>query len=635
MKLKNMNDFTGHRIAKQIFVLIFDVLLVIFSVWIAYYLRLGDLIPLWKATNEYLPPNALSLSVTLAVPTFVIFGLYKPVFRFGGYAGQSKVVLAGLVYGLIFSSTVVFIGVAGVPRTIGLIQPVVLTLMILASRAFVEFGFRLLSKKNILFKKNKVLIYGAGSVGREIAAALSNNPEYKVIGFLDQEKSIQGLSLGNLKVYDPKDLAKLISRHGVSEVLLTMTEMSAGKTKAVAEYLKQFDVRVTSVPGFSDLIKGKLNVADIYDVNIDDVLGRKVVTPDPKLLSGDIEDKVVLITGAGGSIGSELARQIIRLKPNMIVLLEQNEFALYKIEKDLIDIAQLESLPILISAELGSVTDQQWISKTLSKYKPSTIYHAAALKHVPLVEKNPLEAVKTNVFGTMCIASTAIAQRTPKFVFISTDKAVRPTNVMGATKRVAELLLQQISQKAEGTNFAMVRFGNVLGSSGSVVPLFKKQIANGGPVTVTHKDITRFFMTISEAAQLVIQAGAMRNETENSWSSSPIYLLDMGQPVKIFDVAKLMIELSGRRVATDVDEEDSIAIEIIGLRPGEKLFEELLVDESSAATAHPKIMVATEAQPNEQVVQLLLSSLWSAVENLDNKKAVSALIEAQILAPRN
>jgi FlaA1/EpsC-like NDP-sugar epimerase len=435
----------------------------------------------------------------------------------------------------------------------------------------------------------RVAIYGAGDAGIQLASALRLVPDYAPVAFIDDSRDLQGATIAGIRVYSSKNLEELIAKHSIKEILVAMPSLTRSQQKTILNRLEPLKVRTRVTPPVGSLLSGQLRLQDVRDIEIEDLLGRDPVTPDMALLGSCITGKTVMVTGAGGSIGSELCRQIIRLKPARMLLLESSEFGLYAIEQELQGMRQSLMLEAELLPFLGSVLDQQKCTRILQTFGVDTIYHAAAYKHVPLVEHNPIEGIRNNVFGTLAIARAAADARVGRFVLISTDKAVRPTNVMGCTKRMAELILQAFAREQKHTRFCMVRFGNVLGSSGSVVPLFHSQIMAGGPITVTHPEITRYFMTISEAAQLVLQAGGMSE-------GGDVFVLDMGEPVRIMDLAKRMVHLSGLEVRTDATPDGTIEIRQIGLRPGEKLYEELLIGANAQGTGHPLIMRAQEAE---------------------------------------
>lgn len=617
------------RFTKRLIVMLVDALLAIMSVWMAFYLRVGDFLPLFKQTVEHFPLTAVICAVGLSIPIFMVMGLYRTVFRYSGGPALIAIGQACGFYSLVYITIFTVMAVNGVPRTIGIIQPMILFALIAASRLSARLWLGGLYREHL--KQNqvkRVLIYGAGVAGRELAATLAHSDEIKIVGFLDDDKSLHGQKISGHPVFEPDKIFVYTEKLSVNEVMLALPSVGRKQRNKIIDRLSKANLAVRTLPSYSDLVQGRVTVNDIRDLSIDDILGRDIVAPDPGLMSADINDKVVLVTGAGGSIGGELCKQIIKQRPSKLLLFEQNEFALYSIlasleiallEQELIDRCELISI-------LGSITNRDRLEKIFDNYRPKTIFHAAAYKHVPLVESNPFEGIQNNVFGTLICAETAIAAGVEKFVHISTDKAVRPTNVMGASKRTAEMVLQALSTKQEKTTFAMVRFGNVLGSSGSVVPLFKEQIKSGGVVTVTHRDVTRYFMTISEAAQLVIQAGAM-TPRKFSEKSSPVYLLDMGSPVKIYDLACRMIEFSGLNVLDDANPDGDVEIKIIGLRPGEKLFEELLIGGSTIRTAHPKIKLAQERALDFEKFQDQLNRLEQLIVCGDQESLLMQLNE--------
>ncbi|RYD48975.1 MAG: polysaccharide biosynthesis protein, partial [Sphingomonadales bacterium] len=443
--------------------------------------------------------------------------------------------------------------------------------------------------------KRPVLIYGAGNAGRQLAGAVQTSGKLRVVGFIDDSASLHGSTISKLRVWPPSKLESLAEAHGIDEVILAIPSASRARRNEIIARLRKIGVRVRTIPGLLDLAHGRVTVSDLRPLAVDDLLGREAVAPDMALLERPITGRVVLVTGAGGSIGSELCRQIAAVGPTKLLLVESSEFALYAIHQELTRHQTESNGAVELIPLLASVTDETRMRQIFETWQPNTVYHAAAYKHVPLVEHNIVEGTRNNVLGTHVCASLAREFGATNFVLVSTDKAVRPTNVMGATKRAAELVLQALASDQQATQFAMVRFGNVLESSGSVVPLFRQQIAAGGPLTVTHRDVIRYFMTITEAAQLVLQAGGMAKGGE-------VFVLDMGEPIKIADLAQRMIELSGRRVRSESDPDGDIEIQVVGLRPGEKLYEELLIGENPTTTSHPRIMMAMESYlPFEQV----------------------------------
>lgn len=603
------------RSAKRLVVLCVDIGLCVLAVWLAYYLRLGEIVALSGSAML-----AVWASICLALPIFIVSGLYRAIFRYSGWPALLTVAQAVGVYGVLYVTIFTAIGVAGVPRTVGIIQPILLLLLVGASRALarVWLGDRYL---NILKQatRHKVLVYGAGNTGRQLVDAMVNSHEMKVVGFLDDDDRLHGHVLNGQPVYSPSDLSKLASTLSISNVLLAMPSLSRKRRNEILTEIRSARVAVRTVPSVIDLAKGKISISDLRELDIDDLLGREPVTPNHLLLAMNVRNKVVLVTGAGGSIGSELCRQILALGPSKLLLIEQSEFALYGIHQELE--GKLSQGTVLVPL-LASVQNGARMREIMSTWHPDTVYHAAAYKHVPLVEHNPSEGVRNNVFGTLYAAQAAAENNVSDFVLISTDKAVRPTNIMGASKRLAEMVLQSLANTSVGTKFTMVRFGNVLGSSGSVVPKFRQQIRDGGPITLTHPEITRYFMTIPEASQLVIQAGAMAKGGE-------VFVLDMGQPVKIVDLARRMIELSGLSVRDEERPDGDIEIEMTGLRPGEKLYEELLIGDNPMPTSHPRIMKANEDLLGWGELQGALNSLDKAL-SVNDVTTVRRMMEALV-----
>ena len=575
------------RAAKRLVALTVDICLCVFAVWIAYYLRLGEFIS-FTGQNQWAHGAiwATIISIGLAIPIFMAAGLYRAIFRYSGWPALLAVARSVSIYGLVYISVFTVIGVAGVPRTVGIIQVILLLLLVGASRAFARIwlGDQYLS---ILKRASRpqVLVYGAGATGRQLVAAMANSHKMKVIGFLDDDDRLHGHVLNGVPIYDPKSLVQLVSSLKISDVLLAMPSISRKRRNEILSQIRSARVSVRTLPSVTDLAQGKVSVSDLRELDLDDLLGREPVLPDQELLAVQLRGKTVMVTGAGGSIGSELCRQILAFEPSAILLVERSEYSLYAIHQELA--ARLPSSHTAVVPLLASVQDFERVCDIMSTWQPDIVYHTAAYKHVPLVEHNLSEGIKNNVLGTLLTAQAAIKNHVPDFVLISTDKAVRPTNIMGASKRLAEMVLQALEQASEETNFSMVRFGNVLGSSGSVVPKFREQIRQGGPLTLTHTDITRYFMTIPEASQLVIQAGAMSK-------GGDVFVLDMGQPVKIIDLARRIVELSGLTIRDNENPDGDIEVEVIGLRPGEKLYEELLIGDNPQLTPHPRIMKALE-----------------------------------------
>jgi FlaA1/EpsC-like NDP-sugar epimerase len=599
-----MSALAMPRPLKRGLVLALDIGLCLVSVWLAFYLRLGEFLPL-----SFPIMLAAFVSVVIAVPLFITSGLYRAIFRYNGLPAMVAVGRAMLLYGLAFAAIFTFYGVEGVPRTVGLIQPTVLLISVGASRAAARVWLGGLYYKQLRkISLPQALIYGAGGAGRQLASAMVNSPEIRVVGFLDDDERLHGQVLNGLPIYNPVDLAEILAEASVTDVLLAIPSSSPRRRNEILESLKTLKIAVRTLPGLSDIATGKISLSDVRELDIDDLLGRDTVLPNQALMANNIKNKVVLVSGAGGSIGSELCRQILSVSPTKLLLIEQSEFALYAIHQELEE--KISGTKTLLVPILANVQDKARMLEIMSTWRPETVYHAAAYKHVPLVEHNPAEGIKNNVIGTLHTAQAAVECEVADFVLVSTDKAVRPTNIMGASKRLAEMTLQALAANGSNTKFSMVRFGNVLGSSGSVVPRFRQQIRDGGPITLTHPDITRFFMTIPEAAQLVIQAGAMAK-------GGDVFVLDMGESVKIIDLARRMVELSGLTILDEHNQIGDIEIEITGLRPGEKLYEELLIGDNPQATEHPRVMKAHESFIEWIELQRKLQDLLAALNAND------------------
>jgi FlaA1/EpsC-like NDP-sugar epimerase len=604
------------RRLKQGAVVSIDLMIIISTVWIAFYLRLGY----WIMFSPRQWVSVIAAAV-IAIPALFLFGVYRAVFRHTGLATIRSITAAVTLHGLIYFLAFTLIGVPGVPRTLGIIQPILLLLALMSSR--LVFSFILGDRSHLSGNKEapRVLIYGAGSAGRQLAAAIANSNDMQTIAFLDDDRRMHGGLMVGLPIYAPDDLDALIARHRISDVLLALPSASRSRRHEIITALRSSGVGIRTLPGLLDLAHGRVTTTDLMPLEIDDLLGRGPVTPDSDLLTRNIQGKVVLVTGAGGSIGSEMCRQIMRCNPKRLLLVELSEFALYAIHHELENWTARENLGAFeIIPLLGSAHDTQWIGRVMTTWSPDTVYHAAAYKHVPLVEHNPAVGIHNNVFGTLETAIAASNAGVGKFVLVSTDKAVRPTNVMGASKRLAELVIQALAGSASTTCFCIVRFGNVLGSSGSVVPLFRRQIAEGGPITITHPDITRYFMTIPEAAQLVIQAGAMS-------TGGDVFVLDMGEPVRIVDLAHNMVELAGLKVRNAENPDGDIDIVAVGLRPGEKLYEELLIGSNPQRTDHVRIIKAQESHLAWAQLQPSLKQIHAAIVRNDVAATLSMLRE--------
>ena len=576
----------------------------------------------------YFPQNdfifwLIFLGPVIAISIFFIFGLYKSVTRYIGFNALWSIVQGVSIYALIWG-TIVFLGaVEGIPRSIMLLNWALSILVIVGLRMAALWIFtsgKVFNNHKQSGKKKRALIYGAGEAGIQLAAALSHSHEYISVGFVDDLDELHGIDIWGLKVYSPDLIGDVIDRLKVDEVLIAMPSIPRLRRFNIFTLLELYPVQVRMLPSMSDLAGGKISVDDLYEVSIDDLLERNEVETNKKLLSKNVKDKSVLITGAGGSIGSELCRQILLLKPKNLILYEMNELALYNIEKELIDYVRNK---VNIYPVLGSINNDKRLNKVFNHFNVDTVYHTAAYKHVPIVEFNNTEGANNNIFGTLSCAQAAIDSGVETFVLISTDKAVRPTNTMGATKRIAELVLQALAEIQSITKFTMVRFGNVLDSSGSVIPLFKEQIKDGGPVTVTDKNVVRYFMTISEAVELVIQAGAMG-------TGGDVFILDMGEPVRIDDLARKMIRLSGLQVKDMSNPDGDIEIKYVGLRPGEKLYEELLVGNNSSKTNNPLIMRAEEDMLLWDKLKPILDNLQKEVYACNEEKIRTILL---ILVP--
>jgi len=577
--------------------MVMDIGLCILCTWLAIYLRLEQFVKINDVTIL-----AFKISALLAIPIFWLMGLYKTIFRFQGSSIIFTVFGATFTYALLYFVVIGIYGIQGIPRSIGIIQPILLFLAILASRITIKFLFLINFKKSK--NKTNVLIYGAGSAGRQLLTSLENNLEMKVVGFLDNEPQFHRQKMLGQTVYDPMKIEKLINKKNVELVLLALPSITRQKRNQIINTLNKYKVIVKTLPSIQDIVDGRVSVSDIKDLSIDDLLNREQVQPNSELLSKNINSKVVMVTGAGGSIGSELSRQIIKLKPKILILIELSEFALYKISEDLkILNKRIKIIPLLLN-----IQNQSNFEQVFKTFNIDTVYHAAAYKHVPLVEENICESVKNNVFGTFILAEAAIKYNVQNFVLISSDKAVRSTNVMGATKRLAEICVQSLyDNQNQQSKIAIVRFGNVLESSGSVIPKFKKQIKERGLVTLTHPDVTRYFMTITEASQLVIQSGAMAEKCE-------VYVLDMGESIKIKDLVERMIKFSGLSIKDDKNLDGDIKIKITGLRPGEKLYEELLIGDNPQKTFHEKIQKAQDPFIHYNKLKIDLYKLSNLIE---------------------
>ena len=603
------------RAKKRVITLCIDSLFIAAAFWLALIVRLDSFESLKNTDNWFL----LAMLIPISLYAFINLGLYRAVLRYMNSQALWAIILGTLITTISLVLLAFFTNVS-IPRTMPFIFAWLCLLTVGGSRVLV----RALIGKMTTSNKESVIIYGAGSAGRQLATALNAGPEYFVSAFIDDDVTKHGSVIQGIPVRPFKDIHSLVNKGKASKVLLAMPSTTRARRKEVLAQLEPLTIKVLSIPGMADMVEGKAKLSEFRDVGIEDLLGRDTVTPKPELMTANIANKVVMVTGAGGSIGSELCRQIVKIKPTKLVLFERSEIALYSIEKELCEYIACQELTIELIPIMGSVQRVNRLETVMTTFGVQTVYHAAAYKHVPLVEHNVVEGVRNNVFGTYYAAKAAVNAKVDTFVLISTDKAVRPTNVMGATKRMAELVLQGLAQEKGNkhkTRFCMVRFGNVLGSSGSVVPLFRRQIKEGGPITLTHPDITRYFMTIPEAAQLVIQAGAMGK-------GGDVFVLDMGDSVKIKDLATKMVRLSGLEIKTEHIPHGDIEIKCTGLRPGEKLYEELLIGDNVEQTSHERIMTANEVMLPLKELNVFIDALDTACHNFEHEKIRQLLLDA-------
>lgn len=594
----------SQKVALQLFI---DAGLIVFCFLAAMTIRLESL-EFLSDLNIWLP---VSVAGVAAIGVFWQAGLYRTLVRF--VTGK---ILISIVKGALIFVIALFVAsgllTSGIPRSV----PIISGILLFLAMGGLRFAVRQIFRKPMQVSKRPVVIYGAGDAGRELLNSLFHGRDYTPVAFLDDDPGLHGLTIGGFPVYSPQAIPKLAEDMALEVVLLAMPSLSRARRREIFASLEGLSLEVKTIPGLSDIISGKAKVSELRNVTAEDLLGRDAVAPNEQLLERNISGKVVMVTGAGGSIGSELCRQILGQGPMSLILYEISEFALYSIEQELCEMAKHIAPSIKIIPVLGSVQNARRLDAAIKAFKVETIYHAAAYKHVPLVEENVVEGIRNNVFGTWTIASLALENKVSHFILISTDKAVRPTNVMGATKRIAELICQAFAGDGAATNFSMVRFGNVLGSSGSVIPRFRSQIEAGGPLTVTHPDINRYFMTIPEASQLVIQAGAMARGGE-------VFVLDMGKPVKITDLAVTMVKLHGltpyfvEHPAEVAPKKGGMPICFTGLRKGEKLYEELLLGNDPQATEHPRIMCANEIAMSLEQLKFVLDRLLAACKSFN------------------
>jgi FlaA1/EpsC-like NDP-sugar epimerase len=616
-----LHDLVDHlsRRKKQLIALITDAVMLPVALWSALALRLGELNP---EVTPFWPAFAVTL---ICLPVFAQLGLYRQVVRYMGNHAMLAVVKGVTVTAIAISVVAYMAPLKGFPRSVPIIFWLIAFAYVGGSRFAVRSYFSWIAQQ--FRAKAPVVIYGAGKSGVELARTLVQQGDHVPVAFLDDDPLLQRRTIDGVYVYPPHALAGLLRDTQAREVLVAVPSTAADERKRIIEFLEPFAVHVRLIPDLADLMAGQ-TVADIRDVAPEDLLGRDTVAPLPHLLYACVRGYAVLVTGAGGSIGSELSRQLVRGAPRLLVLLDQNEFGLYEIHRELKQLIERESLEVPTLTVLGSVTDAALLRRTMQNYRIDTVYHAAAYKHVSLVEQNVIQGIKNNTFGTLYAAEAALEAGVQNFILISTDKAVRTTNVMGASKRLAELVLQAMQAQTTGTRFSMVRFGNVLGSSGSVVPLFLEQIEQGGPVTVTHPDVTRFFMTIPEAAQLVLQASALAR-------GGDVFLLDMGEPVRIVDLARRLIRLKGYTIRDREHPDGDIEIQFTGLKPGEKLHEELLIADAASGTEHRKILRAEERFVRWSELRGALNTLQQACDTFDYdaiKRFIERLVEGADLA---
>lgn len=620
-------------------VVLIDVFICGISVWLAFGLRLDQ----WVSFQEQ-QWLVFVVAIIFSLPLFIYFGLYRAISRYIGPSDFLVLKNIFIIYVFLFLLIFTFFQVDYVPRAIGVIQPILFFIGIGASRFLISYWLKggCQIEKSVHYTKYVALIYGVGSAGRQLASNLANNNEMRLVGFVDDDYGLQGRTVNGIPVFSSAVVLELIRRFDVTDVLLAIPSVGHVRRSEIITSLNGCGVRVRTLPRFIDIALNRLKLSDLHDLDMNDLLGRAVVPPEIGLLKKNIYNQVVLVTGAGGSIGSELCRQIIKHSPKSLILVDSSEHSIYlileELKKTLVRLEEVEvtcfkgggkspphsAATIQLVPCLASVRDGDLLKKIFREHGPATVFHAAAYKHVPLVEQNVVQGIQNNVFGTLACAQVSLECGVSQFILVSTDKAVRPTNVMGASKRISELILQAMSDVSSGkkcsTIFSMVRFGNVLGSSGSVAPLFSSQIASGGPITLTHLQVTRYFMTIPEAAQLVIQASAMA-------LGGDVFVLDMGEPIRIYDLATKMIFLSGLLIK-DVDTPyGDIEIRVTGLRPGEKLYEELLIGDNPQPTLHPKIMKAQEEFMSWNDLQEKLKNLSNALDTGDDELIKSMLKE--------
>lgn len=592
-----------------------DVVLCVVSVWLAFSIRIGA----WDLVSP-----AVGMAIAVAVPSWLIAarwcGVYRSIIRFAGGRTMIDLAVACLLLSLPMMTVFMFVGIPHIPRTVGVLQPLLLMLLLALSRIAIRYA--IVDVLHVVRQRqgSRVAIYGAGKAGQQLGFAIRHDGKASLVCYLDDDAGLIGHRIDGVPIFGTDDMGELVEDLGIDEILLALPSVLRSRRLEIVEQLQSYSLKVRSLPSIANIMDGQVSIRDLREVQVEELLGRDPVPPDETLLGEAIASKIVLVSGAGGSIGSELCRQIVARHPRQLILVDHSEFSLYTILTELEEHLGQGS-PTEIVPELADISEAAVAARIMDRYRPQTVFHAAAYKHVPLVEANPISGLQNNVFGTYHCCVEAERVGASRFILVSTDKAVRPTNIMGASKRMCELVLQARAAEGSDTVFSMVRFGNVLGSSGSVVPRFRAQIAAGGPITLTHREVTRFFMTIPEAAQLVMQAGAMAKGGE-------VFVLDMGQPIRIFDLACSMIQLSGCTVRNDDNPDGDIAIEEIGLRPGEKMYEELLLGDNPQPTEHSRIMRAQEAKLSWAELSDLLETLDRALAQGDAASAMAVVRRA-------
>ena len=605
---------------KKFLALFFDLTASLCSVWLAFSFRYDSVrLPEGQEWIVYL------LAPLLMLPIFITKGLYRAIYRYHGLSAFITIIKAVVIYAFFLIVVLLFLHIPVIPRSIVFLQPIIILLITLFSRGFIRYWFSFHRNKNnnINSSPEQILIYGACLSGLQLQSVISSHPNLDIAGFIDDDPSLYGRTINGHMVFSPGEALLLIQRHNIKNILLASPTITRFRRVEIVEHFKNYPVNIRFLPNIQDLTEGKITFTEIKKIDIEDLLGRDTTPLSDQLTINSIFGKVIMVTGAGGSIGSELSLQLLALQPAKLLLVDNAEYSLFNIHNRLIELNLKNNFGTLIVPLLADVTNEAHISNIIRIYHPSVIYHAAAYKHVPMVEYNISQGVRNNVLGTLSLAKAVRQHRTPALILVSTDKAVRPTNVMGASKRLCELILQAFSaETGNTTSLSMVRFGNVLGSSGSVVPLFRNQISQGGPITITHKEITRYFMTIPEAAQLVIHAGSMGKGGE-------VYLLDMGDPVKIIDLAHRMVTLSGLSVRDHQTPHGDIEIKVTGLRPGEKLYEELLIGNNPSHTAHPRIFKANDHFIPWAILEPELNNLMQYIKT-DNITGIKQILKKLI-----